>query len=231
MNQYIYRRRAGDSGAIPNVIFMLLVANGLLFALQQFPPYYLEYFFSLWPIGAVRGDFYPWQILSYGFLHGSVAHLVFNMLMLWMFGVPVAREMGEGGFLRLYLLAGVFAGLCSLGFYGATGNPAVVVGASGAVYGLLVAFARFFPEQQLLMNEVFEQLARSPQARVLITGHADSTGDPRSNLALSERRALAVREHLLRRGVAPERLFVNHYGSGRGTGEGGRRRVEVEWLQ
>ncbi len=85
-------------------------------------------------------------------------------------------------------------------------------------------------EHQLLLNEVFEQLARSPHARVLITGHADSTGDPRSNLVLSERRAMAVREHLLRRGVAPERLLVNHYGSGRGAADGGRRRVEVEWL-
>jgi membrane associated rhomboid family serine protease len=105
----------------------------------------------------VVGDLQVWRVFTYMFVHdySGIMHILFNMLMLWMFGVPVAREMGEGGFLRLYLLSGVFAGLCSLVFYGATGNPAVIVGASGAVYALLVAFARFFPEQQLLMFFLF----------------------------------------------------------------------------
>jgi len=105
----------------------------------------------------VVGDFQVWRLFTYMFVHdySGIMHILFNMLMLWMFGVPVAREMGEGGFLKLYLLSGLFAGLCSLVFYGATGSPAVIVGASGAVYALLVAFARFFPEQQLLMFFLF----------------------------------------------------------------------------
>jgi membrane associated rhomboid family serine protease len=98
-----------------------------------------------------------WRLFTYMFVHdhGSVMHIVFNMLMLWMFGAPVAREMGERPFLILYLAAGVFAGLCSLVFYGATGNPSVIVGASGAIFALLVAFARYFPDQQLLMFFIF----------------------------------------------------------------------------
>jgi membrane associated rhomboid family serine protease len=106
---------------------------------------------------SVTRDYEAWRVFTYMFVHDyrGIIHILFNMLMLWMFGVPVAREMGEGGFLRLYLLSGLFAGLCSLVFYGATGNPAIIVGASGAVYALLVAFARFYPDQQLLMFFLF----------------------------------------------------------------------------
>lgn len=98
-----------------------------------------------------------WRIFTYMFVHStaSFTHILFNMLMLWMFGVPVAREMGEGGFLRLYLLSGLFAGLCSLLFYGFTANPTSIVGASGAIFALMVAFARFFPDQQMLMFFIF----------------------------------------------------------------------------
>jgi hypothetical protein len=84
---------------------------------------------------------------------------------------------------------------------------------------------------QVLLNEVFEQLARSPRSRVLITGYTDRTGDPSVNLMLSEQRARSVRDYLLRRGVAEERLLVNYYGDTRSIGQDpGERRVEVEWV-
>jgi outer membrane protein OmpA-like peptidoglycan-associated protein len=87
-------------------------------------------------------------------------------------------------------------------------------------------------ENRVLLNEVFEQLARTPQDRVLITGYTDRLGDPSVNLRLSERRAKAVRDHLLQRGIAPERLLVNYYGDSRSTGpDPSERRVEVEWLR
>lgn len=88
------------------------------------------------------------------------------------------------------------------------------------------------PEYEQVLNEVFEQLARSPRDRVLITGYTDRSGDPATNLRLSEQRATAVRDHLLQRGIAPDRLLLNFYGdrysSGRDPGE---RRVEIEWLR
>jgi outer membrane protein OmpA-like peptidoglycan-associated protein len=87
-------------------------------------------------------------------------------------------------------------------------------------------------ENRVLLNEVFEQLARSPQDRVLITGYTDRSGDSAVNLRLSERRAKAVRDHLLQRGITPDRLLVNYYGDSRSTGpDPGERRVEVEWLR
>lgn len=101
---------------------------------------------------------------------------------------------------------------------------------------LTIRFARnsvaLDPEYRILLNEVFEQLARAPQHKVLITGYTDRSGDPDTNLRLSEQRAMAVRNYLMQRGIAPERLLVNHYGDSRSTGRNpDERRVEVEWLR
>lgn len=142
---------------MPTVIRVLLLLNVGVFLVDFLTRgRYLFPLLALDPWSVTRG-FEVWRVFTYMFVHDfrGVMHILFNMLMLWMFGVPVAREMGEGGFLRLYLLAGVFAGLCALVFYGATGNPAVVVGASGAIYALLIAFAQFYPEQRLLMFFLF----------------------------------------------------------------------------
>lgn len=85
---------------------------------------------------------------------------------------------------------------------------------------------------RLLLNEVFEQMARSPADKVLITGYSDRSGDPALNLRLSEQRALSVRNYLLQRGIAEERLMINFYGDSRSTGRNqDERRVELEWLR
>jgi outer membrane protein OmpA-like peptidoglycan-associated protein len=101
---------------------------------------------------------------------------------------------------------------------------------------LAVRFARnsvqLDAEYQVMLNEVFEQLARAPEDKVLITGYTDRSGDPAVNLRLSEQRAKAVRNYLLQRGIAPERLLVNYYGDSRSLGRNpDERRVEVEWLR
>lgn len=87
-------------------------------------------------------------------------------------------------------------------------------------------------DSRVMLNEVFEQLARSPLDRVLITGYTDRSGDPEVNLALSEQRAKTVRNYLLARGIEPERLLVNYYGDSRSERrDPTERRVEVEWLR
>lgn len=91
---------------------------------------------------------------------------------------------------------------------------------------------RLEPDYRVLLNEVFEQLARAPEQRVLITGYTDRSGDPAVNLRLSEQRAKAVRNYLLQRGIAADRLMVNYYGDSRSTGrDPDERRVEVEWIR
>ncbi len=88
------------------------------------------------------------------------------------------------------------------------------------------------PDQQVMLNEVFEQLARSPSDKVLITGYTDRSGDAAANLRLSEQRAKAVRAYLLQRGISAERLLVNFYGDSRSIGrDPEERRVEIEWLR
>jgi outer membrane protein OmpA-like peptidoglycan-associated protein len=101
---------------------------------------------------------------------------------------------------------------------------------------LVVRFAKgsvnVAPEYLVVLNEVFEQLARSPKDRVLITGYTDKGGDPAANLALSEQRARSVRAYLIARGIAEDRLLVNYYGSSRSSGiDPGERRAEIEWLR
>lgn len=87
------------------------------------------------------------------------------------------------------------------------------------------------PDQRVLLNEVFEQLARSTAHKVLVTGYTDRSGDPAVNLRLSEQRAKAVRNYLLERGIKADRILVNYYGDHRSTGrDPGERRVEIEWL-
>ncbi len=118
---------------------------------------------------------------------------------------------------------------------GNTGNPIAELSALTG-RNITVRFARnsdaLDADYRVLLNEVFEQLARSPQDRVLITGYTDRSGDPAINLALSERRAKAVRNYLLQRGIEPDRLMVNYYGDSRSDGRNpDERRVEVEWLQ
>lgn len=84
---------------------------------------------------------------------------------------------------------------------------------------------------RVLLNEVFEQLVRNPDHRVLITGYSDRTGDQATNLQLSEKRARAVRGYLLQRGIDADRLMVNFYGDSRSLGiDPEERRVEVEWI-
>ena len=87
-------------------------------------------------------------------------------------------------------------------------------------------------ESRVLLNEVFEQLARAPEQRVLITGYTDRSGDTDLNMHLSEQRAKAVRHYLLQRGIPADRLLVNYYGDSRSTGRNpDERRVEVEWIR
>lgn len=94
------------------------------------------------------------------------------------------------------------------------------------------ASVRLDTGHRVLLNEVFEQLARVPQHRVLITGYSDRSGDPVSNLLISEQRARTVRNYLMQRGIPADRLMVNFYGDSRSIGrDPGERRVEVEWIR
>ena len=103
---------------------------------------------ALWPVGA---EFAPWQLLTHAFMHASVTHLAFNMLGLYSFGPQLERVFGPGRFLLLYLASLLVAALCQLLVLYLAGVNAPTVGASGAIYGLLLAFGLLFPKQKVLL--------------------------------------------------------------------------------
>lgn len=151
MNQHAFQRRPTDNSAIPTVIFALLVANGLLFAAQQLQFEFLLYNFALWPAGSPRPEFHVWQLLSYGFLHGDLNHIFFNMFGLWMFGRDIERMMGARRFLIYYLTCVIGAGIVQLLVAGTQGGIYPTIGASGGVFGILLAFAMAFPNRVIML--------------------------------------------------------------------------------
>ncbi len=144
---------------LPPVTKALLIANGLVFLLQQVLPETTFASFMLWPPGSDGafgvGGFLPWQVLTYGFMHGSMAHLFFNMLALLMFGAPLEHVWGNRRFLNYYLVCIVGAAVCQIGvgiWAMSSGQPPYpTVGASGGIFGLLLAYGMLFPNQRVML--------------------------------------------------------------------------------
>jgi membrane associated rhomboid family serine protease len=112
-------------------------------------------FFGLVPFLVVT-KFFIWQVFTYMFLHGGFWHIAINMFILWMFGSKLEYTWGTREFIRYYLLTGVVAGFSILLWHYATGTPYVpTIGASGAVFGVLVAYALFFPDDLVYIYFLF----------------------------------------------------------------------------
>lgn len=100
---------------------------------------------ELWPVAS--GNFYPWQLVSYAFLHGTFFHLFFNMLGLWMFGAELERVWGGPRYMQILLASTLTAALVQLLVTALMGSMAPTIGASGALYGLLLSFGMLFPDR------------------------------------------------------------------------------------
>jgi len=141
---YDYIRPRLFGGAIRTIIIINVVVYFVmvLFGLQRF----FSFNFGLVP-RSVIGKGYVWQLVTYLFIHGGFWHLFWNMFVLWMFGTEIENYWGRKEFFKYYFVTGVGAGvitlLCSLG------SPIPVVGASGAIYGVLVAFGMMFPNRYI----------------------------------------------------------------------------------
>jgi membrane associated rhomboid family serine protease len=158
---------------IPPVTRALLIANVLVFVVQALTGDLLVGTFALWPMASAQypgaPSFEIWQLLTYGFLHGSLTHLMFNMLALYMFGAPLERHLGSAEFLLFYFVTGIGAGLATLAVNWYSGLGYVpVVGASGAIFGLLLAFATYFPDTRILF--MFFIPMRAPMAVLVFAG-------------------------------------------------------------
>jgi membrane associated rhomboid family serine protease len=93
-----------------------------------------------------------WQVVTYLFVHGSWGHIFFNMLALFLFGIQLEQRMGSSEFLLYYFVSGIGAGIATVFINSATGQGMIpVVGASGAIYAVLLAFAAFFPDARIFI--------------------------------------------------------------------------------
>ena len=161
-----FRRRWHDPSAfhamfpaVPPLTQTLIVVNVTVFLAQMLLGDWIVSVFALWPLQLgsgyeVRGwgNFQPWQMLTYGFLHGGLAHLLFNMFALYMFGGEIERVWGERRYLTYYLVCIVGAAIAQLVVTGLQSGPAYpTLGASGGVFGLLLAFGMMYPRRMIML--------------------------------------------------------------------------------
>jgi membrane associated rhomboid family serine protease len=157
----------------PPVIKNLLILNGLTFMAQYVADatgtgmlQRLLNSFALWPLATPFPnvpDFWPWQLVTYSFLHGGLAHLFFNMFALWMFGVQIENAWGSRRFATYYFACVVGAGLIQLvvaTLAALSGDIYPTVGASGGVFGILLAFGMMFPNQPIYIYFLFPVKAK-----------------------------------------------------------------------
>ena len=146
-------------GPISTALKALIGANIVVFFAQAIFPILTEAL-GLHPAFVLQ-SFWIWQLATYMFLHGGIFHIVFNMLALWMFGAELERIWGTRYFLKFYFVTGIGAGaltvLVSLLPFGFTQQlqHVNIIGASGAIYGLLLAYAMYFPDRPIYMYFVF----------------------------------------------------------------------------
>jgi len=149
---------------LPPITQALLLINVALFAADLLFGRMLTALFALWPLGT---HFMPWQVLSYAFLHGSVGHLFFNMLGLWMFGSELERLWGGKRYLQFYFASVLTAALTQL-VVGLLIGGAPTVGASGGLFGLLLAFGMMFPNR--IIMPLFPPIPMKAKTFVMVFG-------------------------------------------------------------
>jgi rhomboid family protein len=146
-------------GPVSTAIKALIGVNVALFFATTFMPSLVRYL-GLVP-GDVLHDFRVWQLVTYMFIHASLLHIIFNLLALWMFGTELERIWGTREFVKYYFVTGVGAGLLTVLVSLLPVGPlqalydSNIVGASGAIYGLLLAYGLYFPDRPILLYFIF----------------------------------------------------------------------------
>jgi len=152
---------------IPQATKVLLIVCTAIFVVEHLLGLrMISALFALWPVGS--GRFMPWQVVSYAFLHGSMTHLFFNMLGLWMFGSELERVWGQKRYLQ-FLLAGVLAAaIAQLAVTYVAGSYVPTVGASGGLFALLLAFGMLFPNR--IIMPLFPPIPMKARTFVMVFG-------------------------------------------------------------
>ncbi len=170
MSDYYRPSGFGGFSLFPPVIKNLLIINGVVFVIQMLGQQVsmgnglsfgeiITQYFALIPLGGLtlgtatgitHWSFYPWQLITYQFMHGGFAHIFFNMFALWMFGMEIEYIWGSKKFITFYLMCGIVAGIFQLVLPPLFNESlAPTIGASGAIFGVLVAFGMMFPNRYI----------------------------------------------------------------------------------
>ncbi len=131
---------------LPPLTQALMLINVGVFCIQYLAGYWFDRLFALQPMGS---GFMPWQVLTYAFLHGDMFHLLFNMFGLYAFGAELELVWGRKRFMQFYAVSVLTAAFCQLALCAVIGLTHPTVGASGGLFGLLLAFGMLFPERTI----------------------------------------------------------------------------------
>ena len=133
---------------IPKAVKHIILINILMLVLTYLNNPLMSRWFALNPITFL---WKPWQLVTYMFMHGGIGHLFFNMYTLFIFGSVLENIWGTKKFLTFYFVTGVGAALVNIGVQYLTGSFALTVGASGAIYGILMGYALLYPDSVLTL--------------------------------------------------------------------------------
>jgi membrane associated rhomboid family serine protease len=148
-----------------NATIVLIAANVVVFMLSYYFFPKANAYLGLSALG-VAGYGYAWQLASYMFCHQTWAHLLFNMLGLFIFGLDVERRVGTKEFLLFYFVVGILSGAVSLAIYLMLGVNTLLIGASGVLFGIMLAFAVFFPDAKVYVFGILPM-----RAPVMVIGY------------------------------------------------------------
>lgn len=150
---------------IPPITKVLLLINVAAFCIDALTGRLLMPWLALWPLGE---NFLPWQVVSYAFLHGSIGHLFFNMLGLWMFGSELERLWGPRRYLQFYFASVLAAAALQLLVTALLGSRWPTVGASGGLFGLLLGYGLLFPNRTIV--PLFPPIPMKARTFVMVYG-------------------------------------------------------------
>ena len=140
--------RGGFMSNVPKAVKHIIIINLLMLVLTYLNNPLMSKWFALNPISFI---WKPWQLVTYMFMHGGFGHLFFNMYTLFIFGSVLENVWGTKKFLTFYFVTGIGAALVNIGVQYLTGSFALTVGASGAIYGILMGYAMLYPDSTLTL--------------------------------------------------------------------------------
>ncbi len=207
MPQRGFRYRTSYSSYFPPGVKWLLIINTAIFLLCYLGgpglQTHVRVLFALSPDAAIR-TFMIWQVFTYMFVHFGLLHVLFNMLFLWMCGLPIEQAWGTRRFLKFYFLCGIAAGCCVLAVNVLMGEwSAATLGASGAIFGLLVAFGILFPDSIILLFLIFPMKAKYA-VMILVAVELVTTFGPNTGVSTIAHLGGAAFAYVYLKGVTPK---------------------------